>query len=442
MLNKAAYNKLALTTFYVALNLRLFDTQTTLLNTVGNDLSPEMKTYYHDRLIDNAEPKLVHDQFGDKYPIPKNGGKTIEFRKYSPLAKALTKLVEGVTPVGNKLNVTTITATVDQYGDYIQISDMLELTAIDRNLEQSTKLLGSQSGRTLDTVTREVLHGGTNKFFVPSVAADGTETEILLRSSITTLCLLRPEDVKYAIAKLKRMNAEPINGSFVGIIHPDVSCDIQNNNEWVDMHKYARPENIYDGEIGKIGGCRFVETTEAKIIGPADMLGISGYNRTTVSAQVSSAPDVYPVDVFTVAQAAAINAAIGAGTVYKLYIDGTERTVASVVGGALATCKIVLTESISVAAGKTICGTGAGADGTAVYSTLFLGAFAYGVTDIEGMGLQHIVKQLGSAGTADPLNQRATSGWKATKVAERLVEEYMIRAEHSSKKFGRVAVSN
>ena len=73
-----------------------------------------------------------------------------------------------------------------------------------------------------------------------------------------------------------------------------------------------------------------------------------------------------------------------------------------------------------------------GAGGRDVYATLILGANAYGVTEITGGGLQHIVKQLGSAGTADPLNQRATAGWKATKVAERLVEAYMIRIETAS----------
>ena len=67
-----------------------------------------------------------------------------------------------------------------------------------------------------------------------------------------------------------------------------------------------------------------------------------------------------------------------------------------------------------------------------VYSTLILGKNAYGVTEVTGGGLEHIVKQLGSAGTADPLNQRATAGWKAIKVAERLVEEYMVRIETCS----------
>ena len=75
---------------------------------------------------------------------------------------------------------------------------------------------------------------------------------------------------------------------------------------------------------------------------------------------------------------------------------------------------------------------GAGASGVDVYSTLILGADAYGVTEITGGGLEHIVKQLGSAGTADPLNQRATAGWKATKTAERLVEQYMVRIETAS----------
>ena len=136
---KLLYAKLLL------VNLRLFDnTQTT----ESGDLSAEMKTFYSDYLIDNAVPNLVHDQFAQKHPIPKGRGKTIEFRKYAPLPKALTPLQEGVTPRGNSLSVSTITATVKQYGDYIELSDVLLLTAIDNNLLQATKLLGNQAGET------------------------------------------------------------------------------------------------------------------------------------------------------------------------------------------------------------------------------------------------------------------------------------------------------
>lgn len=75
---------------------------------------------------------------------------------------------------------------------------------------------------------------------------------------------------------------------------------------------------------------------------------------------------------------------------------------------------------------------GAGASGVDVYSTLFLGANAYATTKVEGAGLQTIIKQLGSAGSADPLNQRSTIGWKAMKVTEILSEQYMVRVETAS----------
>ena len=84
------------------INLQLFaEVQTTLLPA----LSAEMKTFYDMTLIDEAQSNLVHDQFGQKRPIPKNGGKTIEFRKFAPLAKALTPITEGVTPDGKSLEV-------------------------------------------------------------------------------------------------------------------------------------------------------------------------------------------------------------------------------------------------------------------------------------------------------------------------------------------------
>ena len=305
-------------------NLQLFaelNTQTTGTST----LSPEMKVFYSDYLIDNAVPKLVHDQFAQKHPIPKNGGKTIEFRKYSPLPKLLTPLTEGVTPDGQSLTVTTIEATVAQYGGYITLSDVLLMTAIDNNMVQATKLLGNQAGATLDTITREVLNGGTNVVY-----AGGVASRAALGDNKLTV-----DDIKKAVRALKNQIAEKIGDSFVAIIHPDVTYDLTNDPTWQAVKDYD-PKDWYEGEIGKIAGVRFVETTEAKIF------------------------------------------------------DG------------------------------------------GVYSTLILGENAYGVTEIEGGGLEHIVKQLGSAGTSDALNQRATVGWKATKVAERLVEQFMVRIESKS----------
>ena len=143
------------------LDLQMFaDASAQLQNTTASGgMTAEMKTYYEKTLLDLAEPALVHDQFGDSYPIPANSGKTIEFRKYEALPKATTPLTEGVTPAGQALTVSAITAEVHQYGGWAALPDMLDLTAIDDNVVQATKVLGSQAGRTLDTIVRDILNG-------------------------------------------------------------------------------------------------------------------------------------------------------------------------------------------------------------------------------------------------------------------------------------------
>ena len=327
------------------INLQLFAepvVQTTLLG----GLSPEMKTFYDMTLIDEASANLVHDQFGQKRPIPKNGGKTIEFRKFAPLAKATTPLTEGVTPDGKSLTVTAVTATVNQYGDYITQSDVLELTSLDNTILEATKLLGRQAGATLDTVVRDVLNSCTNVTYCPKVAADGTETAVTSRDDLDATSQLTVKVIQQVVAKLRGQNAPTINGKYVAIIHPYVAYDLMRDPEWIDAHKYANPTNLYEGEIGEIAGVRFVQTTEAKI-----------------------------------------------------YTGG-------------------------------------------VFSTVFLGEGAYGVTEITGGGLETIVKQKGSAGTADPLDQRSSVGWKAIKTAEILIQNYIVRVESKSATFSANAKGN
>lgn len=412
------------------LQLQLFATMTT-----GTpSLSAEMKEYYEMRLIDNAEPNLVHDQFGDKYPIPKNGGKSIEFRKFSPLPKALKPLTEGVTPDGNSLEVTAVDATINQYGDWVQLSDLLELTAIDRNVEQCTKLLGAQAGRTLDTITREVLCGGTNVMYAPLVGEDGAETEITDRAEITADAKLTVDLIFRAAAQLKSMNANPIDGSYVAIVHPYVAYDLMRSPDWIDVHKYADPKSIFTGELGKLGGVRFVESTEAKIFGPEDI--IPGMPRLTLKTALNStgSTEIVLEEAVSEEDAADLTARISAAGDNGLYvyIGGERVKLASVTAGAEGSAKLTAATTVKdKTAGAMICGDGAGKDGSAVFCTLVLGANAYGVTEVQGGGLQHIVKQLGYGD--DPLNQRSSCGWKATKAAKRLVEAYMLRIESGNR---------
>lgn len=409
------------------INLSLFAGNTN--TTADSGLSDEMKTYYSDYLIDLAEGKLVHDQFGQRHPIPKNGGKTIQFRKYSPLPKLTTALQEGVTPNGQKLDMSTLEVSVAQYGGYIELSDILLLTAIDNNLVQATKLLGSQAGRTLDTITREELVGGSNvQYGEDSVSA----RYLLVGGESTGNHYLTVDAVRRAVRTLKHMNANPVNGGdFVAIINPDITFDLMSDSKWQYPHQYVDTENMYSGELGRIAGCRFVETTEAKVFYAADLVPVDGetegMREVTVASYTAGTKTVGIDEALSTAQAAAM---VGR----KVIIHGVQNTVATATAGVAGAAVFTLTATPSTAPadGDVVYPGEAGAKGRSVYATLFLAENAYGITEITGGGLQHIVKQLGSGGTADPLNQRATCGWKAIKAVKRLVEAYMVRVETCS----------
>lgn len=412
----------------IKINLGLFGEgdliNKTTSNTQGNDLSPEMKTFYEKELIRMASPELVHDQFGQKKPIPKNGGKVIEFRKYDPLPKALTPLEEGVTPTGKPMNVTAITAEVHQYGDYIELTDMLILTAIDNNMVEATDMLGQQAGLTLDTITREVLNGGTNVLYSNGKTRRGS----LVGGSATASNndYLRVDDIERAVRALAKVSAKKIGDSYAGIISQDTKYDLMHDPRWEAPHNYVDTENRYANEIGRIAGVRFVETSEAKIFAKGDPFS-DDIEYLTVSS--------YANKVITVSDDITSDIATAIVGKHILLDSGEEAVITAATakaGATAATITIKDAPTTDPAANDKIYPAGGGAEGRDVYSTLIIAKNAYGVTEIEGGGLQHIVKQLGSAGTADPLNQRATVGWKATKTAEILVQPYMVRIESTS----------
>ena len=330
------------------INLQHFATQITELTAPGNNLSPEMKVFYDKNLIELASPKLVHGQFAVKKPIPANNGKEIKFRKATPLAKVTTLLDEGTTPEADKLDFTEFTARVGQYGKHIVVSDMLDLVAIDPIIAETTKLLANQAAVSLDTVDREALNAGANVVYCPA-----GDTVVESRTNLTKDSVLTSDVIMEVVAQLRAANAPTIDGYYVAIVHPHVALDIMKDANWRKPHEYVDTDKVYKGEIGEFQGVRFIQSSEAKIIGK---------------------------------------------------------------------------------------GTDDAPSGLAVYSTIFMGDGAYGTTEIEGGGLEMIVKPLGAGD--DPLNQRATIGWKASRVTTILIEDYIVRVESVSSKFSTKAAAN
>lgn len=293
-------------------------------------LTAENKTFYERTLLKRLIPNLYFYRFGQKKPIPEHEGDTINFRRFNSLNPATTALTEGVTPSGSNLSISTVTAQAAQYGDFVEISDKLDMAGIDPVLTETAEVLGEAAALTVDTLIRNVVSAGTNVMY-----ANGRANT----NAITATDVMTHAEVLKAVRTLKSANAKPLeSGYYIGLIDPAVAYDLQQDSFWQDISKYNGAENMMKGEIGRLGGVRFIETTNIK-------------------------------------------AAANTGSV-------------------------------------------------TVHSCMILGADAYGVVDIDGGATpEMIVKPFGSAGTADPLDQRATAGYKLFMTAARLQELAMVRVE-------------
>lgn len=399
------------------LNLQLFaepNTNVTTANTPGNDLSPTMKEFYDTELLENARSELYFNQFGDEQPLPKGNGDTVEWRGFDTFGKAMKPLTEGVTPDGNKLSMRKIKQSIDQYGDYSTISDRLELEAVDNVILGATEEHGAQAGETLDCITRNEVLTGTHVMY------GGGKTS---RSQLTAADRITPTLINKAATHLKKMKAPKIDGSYVAIIHPSVSEDLREDESWIDVHKYSATEEIFNGEIGKLHGVRFVESTEQKVYCGADLAANS--RTLAVKGAVSGGSEV-TFDGGTVEADALVGRVVLIEDSTYLVTKNTVNTLTLADPLKETPAALNLKDNAIIYPGE------GGKDGSAVYACIFFGKKAWGVIKPTAESLQMIVKAKGSAGTADPLDQRSTVGWKASHAAKILYQERVLRLEVGS----------
>lgn len=304
---------------------------------------------FFDRLLlERAIPAFIQNRFADVRDIPQGNTNIIKFRRYTNLVAATTPLVQGVTPIGSQLSITDLTATVSQYGDYVTLTDFLEMTTLDPVLNETAELLGDQVGDTLDQLTRDVLAAGTNVYYASTAVSNATITSVMrptLADFKTIVKILKEQQAKRIVEMIDPSTGIATQGimpAYIGFVHPDTTRDLKDITGFFQIASYPRPEQIMPDEVGAMDEVRLLESTNCKI---------------------------FP---------------------------------------------------------------GVGVGGINVYATVIIAKHCYAITRISGEALHMIIKPLGSAGTADPLDQRSTSGWKATHVAVRLNEAWMIRYMHAT----------
>ena len=330
----------------------------------------------------------------------------------NPLPKAKTPLTEGVTPKGTAINISRITATPLQYGAYISTTDEFDFYKNDPSPEvlRLNEILADNAGETQDSLTADILSAGTNVQYAGGKSA---------RASLDSDCIMTVGEIRKAVRTLKNNKANPIDKDFVAIVDPDVAFDLMSDSAWENVKTYSDPKDMYSGEIGRLYGVRFVETTEAKVFRGNDL----ATNKSELIVLKTDGAKIYVSDTITSAEATALAAR-------TIAVNGLTYTVSSATAGengeAYLTCSANVSSSIK--AGMRVFPGEGTASGLPVHATLVIGRDAYGVTDPKA-NLETIVKELGSAGSADPLNQRGTMGWKCHHLAKILVDEYMVRIE-------------
>ena len=382
------------------------------------------KTFYDRKLLERTKDQLCYGEYGQKRPIPKNNGKRVEFRKYQlfDMDTENTVLTEGVTPDAQSLSQTKVEAEVKQYGAYVEISDLLTMTAFDPVQADTAELLGEQMGVVIDSVSRDAMLAEASDQFAGARAN---------QNAVTATDYLTVNEVRKAVRTLKNNKARRFGGNgnsghFLCIVDPSATYDLQSDALWQDVSKYSNAEQIYAGEIGRLFGVRFLETTNGKVTAQSVLNKVNA--NTSSSASFVLKNDPTPAEVKYLSTGG-----------NKIMIGSTEYTLAASDSYTAATKTVKLTTSVSLTADDIVYSKDCGAidattkAGVPLHNTVIFGADAYGVIDIAGSGaIKLIVKPVGSSGTADPLDQRSTIGAKVEAYAAKVLNPlWLVNVQHA-----------
>ena len=382
-----------------------------LNTTTSNGMSPLMESILNRYVLEANKTRRKYTKFGQRVDIPKGKAKTVAFDKLSPLPKATTPLTEGVTPKGAAINITRVKGEPEQFGNYVSYTDQLDFFANDPSPEvlKYAELLTENQLETFEHLDAMELASGLNVFY----AGEATS-----RSELTNV--LTVKDVRRAVTSLKRNKVQPADGTdYIAFIHPDVVYNIYNDEEWRQPHTYRDTKQLYDGEIGRLFGVRFIEDPDAYVFRGEPFA--DKYDELSVAKVDGN--KIYIAETLETSDASAISNK-------PVWIDNRKYTIASATAGENGEAYLTMSENLTgkmvVSDMKIYPGEG-GLNGKPVYSTVIIGKNAFGTAGDKTAEI--INKSLGSAGTSDPLNQRGTVGWKSYRFFKILEQTKMLRIE-------------
>jgi N4-gp56 family major capsid protein len=266
---------------------------------VYGDISPRTAAYAAAKLLDRALPTLCMGRFGQQQPIPKNRTNTIKFRRYNGFAPSLNPLVEGVTPAADAITSTDVSATLQQFGRRVQISDMIQDTHEDAVLNEYAEIMGEVAGQTQELVIYNTIKAGVNVLYNASAgtraSVNAAVNTTILNRMIRQLNRQNAKKVSRMLAGTDKVGTAPIRAAYVVFCHPDLQQDLEAITGWRNPVEYGTYTPLLPNELGSFKDLRFLGSTLYQPFLAAATTTGSGSTFMTNGGTGTGIPDVYPM---------------------------------------------------------------------------------------------------------------------------------------------------
>ncbi|BDQ36306.1 hypothetical protein SYK_06660 [Pseudodesulfovibrio nedwellii] len=255
------------------------------------DISPRTAGKACKKFLERGVPLRLIERFADSRPLEKNDTKTQIFRRYNSLAPALTPLTEGVSPSGKTGTKTDVTVNLEQYGDYVELTDVIVDTHEDPVLKEYMGITGEQASETVELVSYGVIKGGTSVFYANGSARTDVNTELTLavqRRALRGILAMNGKRHTQFLDGSPNHNTSPVGACFIGLCHTDCSSSIRDMTGFIPVAEYGTQQAL-PGEIGTVEEVRYCASSLYEPF--ADAGGAKGLMISTTGTSA----DVYPV---------------------------------------------------------------------------------------------------------------------------------------------------
>jgi N4-gp56 family major capsid protein len=417
-------------------------------NTAGQ-FSADISNYIADETLPLTRKQLVAFQFGDPLTLPKGFGVTYTASRYNRVPLPYAPLSEGVPPIGETMTLEQVTATAQQWGDKITITDVAEMTIKHPLFQKAIELTALQVSETLERNTFNNLLSGTQVNYVNSrgsrgalQAGDVLNTFEVTRaySQLFTLGAPRYMGDEQTDTKLRaddggaKASADPRRmPHYVSLMHPFVAADFRQNSAVQTAWSYSDINRLYNYEAGEWNGIRFCEsnmvpffTGVTAIEGTPTTSGSLATDSYYIQVTASDTQNQYESRIYGVSSSISVTGPNGSiavtlpsvsGYTFNVYVslDNTPSNLGVCAAGP--TSGPLQGQAVQLAGGQTVTITDIGTARTppaapnnniTVYPTFIIGRGAYGQVMLDNVKFTYLKE----ADKADPLNQLRVVGWK------------------------------